>query len=198
MFSSLWPHEMQHTRLPCPSLSPWVYSNSSPWSHWCHPTISSSVVIFSSCLQSFPSLGSTGIQHWCSQRATGDPRTWWWGEEVWRQLRQLTSANAIAHRLKYCDICSASMAAMLAGFFSESSGWDLLQSRSLGTLVPPVAGRGIPCLSAWLLAFSVSQLCKSPDIVKLKWVLFWKARVTSCSPYSFPIQGNSFQLGIPS
>ena len=58
MSSSLQPHELQHTRLPCPSLSPWVCSNSCPLSQWCHPTISSSVVHFSSCLQSFPASGS--------------------------------------------------------------------------------------------------------------------------------------------
>ena len=49
---------MQHTRLPCPSLSPWVCSNSCPLSQWCHPTISSSVIPFSSCPQSFPASGS--------------------------------------------------------------------------------------------------------------------------------------------
>ena len=51
---SLWPHELRHTRLPCPSLSPGVCSNSCPLSQRCHPTISSSVIPFSSCLQSFP------------------------------------------------------------------------------------------------------------------------------------------------
>ena len=59
MSNSLWPHELQHTRLPCPSLSPWVCSNLCLLSQWCHPTISSSVVPFSSCLQSFPILGSS-------------------------------------------------------------------------------------------------------------------------------------------
>ena len=49
---------MQHTRPPCPSLSPGACSNSCPWSRWCHPTISSSVVPCSSCLQSFPASGS--------------------------------------------------------------------------------------------------------------------------------------------
>ena len=51
---SLWPHGLQHTRPPCPSPTPRVYSNSCPLSWWCHPTISSSVIPFSSCLQSFP------------------------------------------------------------------------------------------------------------------------------------------------
>ena len=57
MFNSLQSHGLQHTRLPCPSLSPGVCSNSCPLSQWCHPTILSSVVPFSSCLQSFPASG---------------------------------------------------------------------------------------------------------------------------------------------
>ena len=58
MSDSLQPHGLQHTRPPCPSPTSGVYSNSSPLSWWCHPTISSSVVPFSSCLQSFPASGS--------------------------------------------------------------------------------------------------------------------------------------------
>ena len=56
--NSLWLHGMQHTRIPCRSTSPGVCSNSYPWNQWCHPTILSSVVPFSSCLQSFPAFGS--------------------------------------------------------------------------------------------------------------------------------------------
>ena len=56
--NSLWPHALQHARLSCPSLTPGAYSNSCPLSGWCHPTISSSVIPFSSCLQSFPASGS--------------------------------------------------------------------------------------------------------------------------------------------
>ena len=52
------PHGLQHARLPCPSLSPRVCSNSCPLSHTCHPTISSSVIPFSSCLLSFQASGS--------------------------------------------------------------------------------------------------------------------------------------------
>ena len=51
-------HRLQHTRLPCPSPTPGTCSNSSPMSQWCHPTISSSVIPFSSCPQSFPASGS--------------------------------------------------------------------------------------------------------------------------------------------
>ena len=56
--NSLWPQGLQHTRLPCPSPTPRAYSNSCPWSQWCHPTISSSVIPFSSRFQSFPASGS--------------------------------------------------------------------------------------------------------------------------------------------
>ena len=55
---SLQPHGLQHTRPPCPSPTPRVYSNSCPLSQWCHSTISSSVILFSSHLQSFPASGS--------------------------------------------------------------------------------------------------------------------------------------------
>ena len=55
---SLWPHGLQHTRSRCPSPTPRAYSNSCPLSQWCHPTISSSVIPFSSHLQSFPASGS--------------------------------------------------------------------------------------------------------------------------------------------
>ena len=58
MSNSLWPHGLQHTRPPCPSSTPRVYTNSCPLSQWCHPTISSSVIPFSSSLQSFPASGS--------------------------------------------------------------------------------------------------------------------------------------------
>ena len=55
---SLRPHELQHARPPCPSPTPGVHPNSFPFSRWCHPTISSSVLPFSSCPQSFPASGS--------------------------------------------------------------------------------------------------------------------------------------------
>ena len=58
MSNSLWTHGLQHTRPPCPLPTPGVYSNSCPLSQWCHPTIPSSVIPFSSCLQSFPASGS--------------------------------------------------------------------------------------------------------------------------------------------
>ena len=63
MSNSLQPCGLQHARPPCPSPTPTVYSDSCPWSRWCHPTISSSVIPFFSCLQSFPASGSFQMSH---------------------------------------------------------------------------------------------------------------------------------------
>ena len=63
MSNSLWPHGLQHARLPCPSPTPIAYSNSCPLSQWCHPTISSCVVPFSSCLKSCPASRSFQMSH---------------------------------------------------------------------------------------------------------------------------------------
>ena len=59
--NSLRPHELQHARSPCPSPTPGVHSNSRPLSWWCHPSISSSVIPFSSCPQSLPASESFPI-----------------------------------------------------------------------------------------------------------------------------------------
>ena len=63
MSDSLWPHEAQQARPPCPSPTPGVHPNPCPLSRWCHPTISSSVIPFSSCPQSFP-VHLKGYQSW--------------------------------------------------------------------------------------------------------------------------------------
>ena len=58
MSNSMWPHGLQHTRLPCPLLSPWICSNSCPLNRWCHPTISPFIDPVLSCPQSFSKSGS--------------------------------------------------------------------------------------------------------------------------------------------
>ena len=63
MSDSLRPHRLQHARLPCPSSTPGACSNSCPSSQWCHPAISSSVIPFSSCLQSLPASRSFQMSH---------------------------------------------------------------------------------------------------------------------------------------
>ena len=70
---SLKLHGLQHARLPFPSLSPGVCSDSCPLSQWCYLTISSSVIPFSSCLQSFPTSGSFPVSHFF---ASGDENIW--------------------------------------------------------------------------------------------------------------------------
>ena len=70
------PHGLQHARLPCPSPTPRVCSNSCPLSRWCHPTISSSATPFSSCPQSFPASGSLPMSQFfasCSQSFGASP-----------------------------------------------------------------------------------------------------------------------------
>ena len=65
--NSSWPHGLQHARLPCPSPTPGAYSNSCPSSWWCHPTVSSSVIPFSFCLQYFPASGSFPMSQFFSK-----------------------------------------------------------------------------------------------------------------------------------
>ena len=72
MSNSLQPHELQHARLPCPSPTPGAYSNSCASSWWCHPIISSCVIPFSSCLQSFPASVSFPMNQFFS---SGDQNT---------------------------------------------------------------------------------------------------------------------------
>ena len=72
MSDSLRPHKPQHTRPPCPSPTPGVYPNSCPLSQWCHPTVSSSVIPFSSRPQSFPASGSFPMSQFF---ASGSQRT---------------------------------------------------------------------------------------------------------------------------
>ena len=66
MSDSLRPHRLQYARLPCPPPTPRTYSNLCPSSQWCHPTISSSIVHFSSCPQSFPASGSFQMSQFSS------------------------------------------------------------------------------------------------------------------------------------
>ena len=71
MSDSLWPPRLQHARPPCPSTTPGACLSSCPLSWWCHPTISPSIVPFSSCLQSFPASGSFSM----SQFFTSDSQS---------------------------------------------------------------------------------------------------------------------------
>ena len=103
MSDSLQPHELQHARPPCPSPTPWVYLNSCPLSWWCHPTISSSVVPFSSCPQSFPASGSFQMSHRMGLLFATVPPTWWlsigwmrqWTHEWTRDTNLIFGLNGV-------------------------------------------------------------------------------------------------------
>ena len=104
MSNSLRPHELQHTRPPCPSPTPGVHSDSRPLSPWCHPAISSSVVPFSSCPQSLPASESFPMTQMFA-----------WGG-------QSTGVSALASFLPRKS----------QGWFpSEWTGWISLQSKGL-------------------------------------------------------------------
>ena len=106
---SLRPHESQHAWPPCPSTTPGVYSNSCPLSQWCHPAISSSVVPFSSCPQSFPTSGSFPMSHLFA----------WGGQSIG------VSASASLLQMNTQD-CSP----------LEWTGWISLQSKGLSRVFP--------------------------------------------------------------
>ena len=112
MSNSLWPHESQHVRPPCPSPTPGVHSNPSPSSWWCHPTISSSVVPFSSCPQSLPASGSYSMSQLF---ASGGPSivvsasasvlpvsTQDWSSLGWTGWISLNSSWAISNPKSWC------------------------------------------------------------------------------------------------
>ena len=87
---SLQPHGLQHSRLLCPSSTPRACSNSCPSSWWCHPTISSSVVPFSSCLQSFPASGFF-------------PMSQFWSEcPLSKNLQTINAGEAVEKRELFC------------------------------------------------------------------------------------------------
>ena len=103
MSDSLWPHESQHSRPPCPPTTPGVYWNSCQLSWWCHPAISSTVVPFSSCPQSFPASESFPISQLFA----------WGGQSTG------VSASALFPPKKS------------QGWSSEWTGWISLQSKGL-------------------------------------------------------------------
>ena len=94
---SLWPHESQHTRPPCPSPTPRVYPNSCPSSQWCHPAISSSVIPFSSCPQSLPASGSFPMSQFFT-----------WSGKYWSFSFTISPSNEhpglISFRMDWLDI----------------------------------------------------------------------------------------------
>ena len=102
---SLWPHESQHARPPCPSPSPGVHSDSCPSSKWCHPAILSSVAPFCSCPQSLPASESFPMSHllWWPTNVYTWPETLLWASEsyplvylaVWLESSTVISTSVV-------------------------------------------------------------------------------------------------------
>ena len=87
MSNSLWPHGLQHARPPCPLPTPRAYSNSCPLSQWCHPTISSFVVLFSSHLQSFLASGFFPMSQFFASGGQSEELTHWKRPLCWERLK---------------------------------------------------------------------------------------------------------------
>ena len=123
---TLWPHESQHTSSPCPSPTPRVYSESCPSSQWCHPTISSSVVPFSSCPQSLPNQGfsnqSTLRMRW--------PKYWSFGFSISLSNEHL---GLISFKMDWLDLLAVqgTLKSLLQHCSSEAS---ILQCSAFFTL----------------------------------------------------------------
>ena len=131
MCESLQPHGLQHTRLHCPSPTPRACSNSCPLSWWCHPTISSSVIPFSSHLQSFPASGSFQM----SQLFISGGQS----------IGVLASTSVLPMNTIHC--WTILFTAKLQGFSVGSTGKKIcLQCRKSG--FNPWVGK-IPCIREW-------------------------------------------------
>ena len=132
---SLWPHELQHARPPCPSPSPGVHSNSCPSSPWCHPAIPSSVVPFSPCSQSLSASESFPMSQLLA-----------WGG-------QSTGVSALASFLpKKCQDWSS----------SEWTGWISLQSKGVSGVFSNTTVQKHPFFGTQLSWWSNSHICTRP------------------------------------
>ena len=136
---SLWPHESQHARPPCPSPTARVHSNSCPSSRWCHPAISSSVVPFSSCPQSLPGSESFPMSQLFA-----------WGG-------QSTGVSA-----------SASFPPEKSQGWSPSewTGWTSLQSKGLSRVFSNTTGQKHQFFSTQLSSQSNSHIHTGPLLAK--------------------------------
>ena len=125
---SLWAHGLQHTRPPCPSPTLRACSNSCPSCRWCHPTISSSVVPFSSCLQSFPASGSFPMSQFFTSGG--------------QSIRVSTSASVLPMNIQ-------------DWFPLQLTGWISLQPKGLSSFLQHHSSKAS---ILWCSAFFIMQL----------------------------------------
>ena len=171
MPDSLWPHGVQHTRLPCPLPSPRACSNSHPLSQWCHPTISSSVAPFSYYHQSFPALGSFPV----SQLFASD------GQSFGASASSITFKKVsliIRRRQSWSPDLTCHPAQWVASDFSLFAQWDLDYTHFLAVISLPrvyvcvlFLGKKVPTFSFLSTKFHSSWLADTLLSVKMKFHL---------------------------
>ena len=146
---SLWPHGLQHARLPCPSPTPGACSNSCPSSWWCHSTISSSVISFSSCLQSFPAWGSFPVSQFFTPG----------GQSIG------VSASASVLPMSICD-----------WFPLGLSGWISLPSKGLKSLLQHQSSKAsiLLCSAFFTVQLSHPYMTTGKTIALTKWTFVSK------------------------
>ena len=155
---SLWPHGLQHGRLPCPSPTPGAYSNTSPSSRWCHTTISSSIVPFSSCLPYFPASGSF-------------PRSQFF-TSAGQSIGASASASVLPMNIQDC-------------FPLGLTGWVSLQSKGLSRVFSNTTVQKHQFFSNQISLWSNSHICdywKNHSLNEME--LCWQSNV---SPFEYAI-----------
>ena len=169
MSNSLQTHELQHARLPCPSPTPRACSNPCPSNQWCHPTISSSVITFSSRLQSFPTSGSFPMSQFF---ASGG-----------QSIGALTSASVlpmnilglIFFRIDWFDLLAV-QETLKSLLYSHSSKASVLQSSAffMVQLSHPylITGKTI-ALTIWNFVYLTCYKLEKPEFDRIK---IWKKK----------------------
>ena len=201
MSYSLWPHELQPARLPFPSPIPGACSNSRPLSRWCHPTISSPVIPFSSCLQSFPVSGSFPMSQFfvsCDQ-STGfsfsiSPSSEYSGLISFRIDRlDLLAVQGTLKSLLQHHSSKASILQCLAFFMVQllqphcrgsttSACWKSSRSYMMGT-------GGLwkaLCPWDWRLPMESSPILSCLSQLYVQWKQWWMVKSQVCVEYIYP------------
>ena len=201
MSDSLWSHGLQHARPPCPSPTPRVYTNSCPLSRWCHPTISSSAIPFSSCLQSFPASGSFPVTQFFTLGdqsigvSTSTPvllmNTQDWSPLGWTGWTSLQSQGTLKSLLQYHS-SKASILRCSAFFIVQLSHPYMTTAKTIAltrwTFVGKVMSLLFNMLSRLVITFLPRSNClliswlQSPSAVVLEPKKIKSASVSTVSP----------------
>ena len=194
---TLWPHELQHARLSCPSLSPRVCTNSRPLSRWCHPTISSSVVPFSSRPQYFPALGSFPMSRLFTSR---------W-PQYWSFRFSISLSNEysrlISFRIDWFDLlavqgtlkCLLQHHNLKVPILQRSAFFMVQLSTTNSMLLLPLNGR-VEFLSSWLQT-GFSDLLNQQNTVEVTSCDFWGWVIRNPAACPRPLGTLALQTRLP-